>query len=158
MSEPWTVRISGIERAGAADILDARLDAGHCCTKAAEVVGGRHRVDQLARNHLRRRSAARTSTVGAWPVTVSDSSSGTDLHFRVDGRREIRGQVDTVVSYTAVEKPDKLNLIEYETRTRSTIVYRPWPSVASGAGILSIGAGLDASTDTPGSRACRWCP
>src|SRR5229473_6903597 len=97
-----------------------------------------------------REAAVRVSTTGLWPDTVMVSDTDPTLNSA------LTVAVKFVVSWTPsrlnVLKPARLKVTAYVPTARSTILYWTWLSVTA-LRALSMSAGLEASTVTPGSTA-----
>ena len=89
-----------------------------------------------------------TSTSGAAPVTVSDSSRPPTVRSAFTVAVNPPGR--SIPSRLNVLKPASVKVTEYVPGRRSMMLYRPWASVTA-VRTFSMRVGLAASTDTPGS-------
>src|SRR5688572_17494711 len=96
------------------------------------------------------RCACWTSTTGDAPDTVTDSCSAPTLS--APSMVAVKPDGKLTPSRITFEKPSKVNVTVYTPGRKSTIEYRPCPSVTT-VRLPSMSAGLVASTATPGSTA-----
>src|SRR5437773_2033382 len=96
------------------------------------------------------RRAVCTSTTGDSPVTVTVSAMPPTLISA--GMVMVWEPVSSIPSRFTVLKPGSVNVSAYVPARRSMMRYWPEPSVTAER-VLSMSAGLDASTVTPGSTA-----
>ncbi len=96
------------------------------------------------------REACCTSTCGAWPETVTVSSSAPTFISVFTVAMKSAGK--SMRSRTTVLNPASVKVTEYTPGRSASSRYRPWPSLTV---VLdcSISAGLAAVTVTPGSAA-----
>ena len=160
MLDPHAVELDDLPALAVIRAADlAGIAAGHVeALVALEARSERHKVIQVlhaARQHVEQ--VARDHVLFAHVLRVDERRragdrdglfEGADLHLGIHVRGEPRRQVDAF--RLKVLKLVSVNVTVYRPGRRSTMLYRPSPSVTT-LRTFSMSAGLEASTVTPGS-------